>query len=78
MTLLNVHGAGYSIIFCSGREDLYREQTERFIKKHLDFEYELFMRKAGDDRKDSLVKEEIYNNNIAPKYNISARTSPLI
>jgi hypothetical protein len=28
------------------------------------------MRKAGDDRKDSLVKEEIYNNNIAPKYNV--------
>jgi predicted kinase len=65
-----MHGAGYSIIFCSGREDVYREQTERFIKKHLDFEYELFMRKAGDDRKDSLVKEEIYNNNIAPKYNV--------
>lgn len=65
-----MHGAGYSIIFCSGREDVYREQTERFIKKHLDFKYELFMRKAGDDRKDSLVKEEIYNNNIAPKYNV--------
>lgn len=62
--------AGFKIVFCSGREDLYREQTERFIKKHLDFEYELFMRKAGDQRKDSIIKEEIYNNQISPKYNV--------
>src|SRR5579885_2339419 len=62
-----MHKAGYKIVFCSGREDLYREQTERFIQKHLSFEYELFMRKTSDQRKDSIIKEEIYNNNIAPK-----------
>jgi hypothetical protein len=28
------------------------------------------MRKTGDMRKDSLVKEEIYNSNIAPNYNV--------
>lgn len=62
--------AGYQIVFCSGREDMYREQTNTFIKKHLDFEYKLFMRKSGDDRKDSIIKEEIYNNHIAPNYNV--------
>lgn len=61
---------GYKIVFCSGREDIYREQTERFIKKHLDLKYELHMRKSGDQRKDSIIKEEIYNNQIAPKYNV--------
>lgn len=62
--------AGYKIIFCSGREDMYRDQTNTFIKKHLNFEYKLFMRKYGDDRKDSIIKEEIYNNHIAPNYNV--------
>jgi len=62
--------AGYHIIFCSGREDCYREQTERFLKKHISFNYELHMRKSGDMRKDSFVKEEIYNTHIAPYYNV--------
>ena len=65
-----MHKAGYKIVFCSGREDIYRDQTERFIQKHLSFEYELFMRKTSDQRKDSIIKEEIYNGHIAPRYNI--------
>lgn len=70
VVLENLHKAGYKIIFCSGREDCYREQTERFIKKHLAVEYELHMRKTGDLRKDSIVKSEIYDGNIAPNYNV--------
>lgn len=61
---------GYSIVFCSGREDCYREQTELFLKKHLGCEYELHMRKTGDMRKDSIIKEEIYHTNITPNYNV--------
>lgn len=68
--LNNMFKAGYHIIFCSGREDCYRPQTVEFIQKHLNVQYELFMRKTGDLRKDSVVKEEIYNGNIAPNYNI--------
>jgi predicted kinase len=33
-------------------------------------EYQLFMRKTDDFRKDSIVKEEIYQNNIEGKYNV--------
>lgn len=62
--------AGYSIVFCSGREDCYRQQTEQFIKKHLGVKYELFMRQTGDQRKDSVIKGEIYDKKIAPKYNV--------
>lgn len=65
-----LYKAGHKIIFCSGREDCYRPQTETFIKKHLGIEYELFMRKTSDQRKDSIIKEEIYNAHIAPRYNV--------
>jgi predicted kinase len=56
------------IIFCSGREDKYEPETRRFIEKHAIKNYKLFMRKTGDMRKDSIVKQEIYENNIQNKY----------
>jgi len=62
--------AGHHIIFCSGREDTYREQTERFLKKHLNIQYTLLMRKGEDLRKDSIIKSEIYDGHIAPNYNV--------
>lgn len=65
------------IIFVSGRDDLYREQTIQWLMEHLDFpkkdsdDYiELYMRKHGDVRKDSIVKEEIFHEHIEGKYNI--------
>jgi predicted kinase len=61
---------GYKIIFCSGREDCFRPQTESFLKKHTGFEYTLFMRKTHDQRKDSIIKSEIYDEHIAPNYNV--------
>jgi hypothetical protein len=61
---------GFSILFCSGREDIYRNQTEIFLKDNLpSIEYKLFMRKEHDQRKDSIVKEEIFNEHIRPNYN---------
>jgi predicted kinase len=66
-----MYKSGYRIIFCSGREDLYREQTERFLNKHLSVQYELHMRKAHDTRKDNVIKGEIYDSKIAPFYNVS-------
>ena len=65
-----MHKSGYGVIFCSGREDKYREQTEKFLNKHLSVPYVLHMRKSGDQRKDSIVKEEIYNGKIKPKTNV--------
>jgi predicted kinase len=65
-----MHKEGYQIIFCSGREDCYREQTERFIKKHLSVPYQLLMRKTHDQRKDSIIKSEIFDEHIGPNYNV--------
>ena len=64
--------AGYKIIFCSGREDKYESQTRSFIEAYCDGidEYQLFMRKSQDFRKDALIKEEIYEARVAGKYNV--------
>jgi predicted kinase len=79
-TVLAHYKAGRKIIFCSGREDKYRPETIRFIEKYCrdkgldnedyDMEYQLFMRKTDDFRKDSIIKEEIYQENIEGKYNV--------
>jgi predicted kinase len=61
--------AGYKIIFCSGRMEKDRAPTMRFINKYLpDVEYRLFMRRDDDFRKDYVIKEEIFNNNIKDKF----------
>jgi predicted kinase len=59
---------GHKIIFLSGREDQYREPTERFLRKHLgeEFPYLLLMRKTADKRKDAIVKQEILEREILP------------
>jgi predicted secreted acid phosphatase len=51
--------AGNRIIFCSGRSDDSRDVTTRWLHSNgFDFEA-LFMRRAGDYRKDSVVKVEL-------------------
>lgn len=64
--------AGYELIFVSGREDKYRESSEAFIKEYIPahFEWKLYMRKSGDFRKDSIVKEEIFDHKIDGYYNV--------
>lgn len=81
-TLKLFDDAGYTIIFCSGREDKFKEPTERFISQHFTsnkqdyaekpFErsYYLYMRKTGDQRKDSIIKREIFEAHILNKFNI--------
>lgn len=60
-----------AIIFVSGREDKYKPQTERWLKKHNITSYDgLFMRKTGDFRKDTVIKKEIYTKHIEGKYDV--------
>ena len=59
------------ILFTSGREEKFREPTERFLAEHLPgIPYLLYMRATGDMRKDSYVKEEMFNEHIRGKWNI--------
>ena len=59
--------AGLQIIFLSGREYKYADPTERFLDKcEFDDDYVLIMRKDEDNRKDSIIKWELYEKHIKP------------
>ena len=61
---------GYTCIFTSGRKEASRTQTNNWLSE-LGFAGErLFMRADDDNRKDTIVKKEIYMNNIAGKYRV--------
>lgn len=66
--------AGHSILFTSGRDGSCREITETWLDQHYgeDRVWGLFMRKAGDQRADWIVKAEIFDNEIRNKWNIRA------
>lgn len=67
----NFYEKNTAILFCSGRKDEYEPQTRTFLDKHFPgMNYSLFMRKTVDNRKDSIIKEEIYRANIEGKYNV--------
>lgn len=56
------------VILVSGREDKYRPQTEKFLIKHKIKHLDLFMRKTGDFRNDTIIKQEIFDEHIKGKY----------
>ena len=60
-----------NIIVVSGRTDDGKEQTENWLQQHGVKYQHIYMRKKGDMRKDSIVKEEIYHNFIRDRFNIS-------
>jgi hypothetical protein len=62
----------YKEIFVSGRPENYRDVTMEWLgRNNLISGFEtLLMRKAGDFREDSLVKEEIYYADIQPFYSV--------
>lgn len=67
------HKAGYKILFVSGREEKDREPTERFYKMHFpEVEYELYMRPTGNQEKDVVIKERIFNEHIKGRYFVAA------
>jgi len=59
--LVVILDAVYDIVFCTGRRESVREQTESWIKSNfpLDFCYKLLMRKDNDFRHDTIIKPEL-------------------
>jgi predicted kinase len=55
-----MRSAGYSIIFVSGRDGSAWEDTWEWLDKHFGGTFSMLMRKTGDNRKDAIVKREIY------------------
>lgn len=72
-TVYALYGHGYEIVLVSGRQDSCRRATELWLDTHLGLRYaDLFMRKAGDFRRDYEVKAEIFDNEIRHNYNVLA------
>lgn len=68
-----VQSAAYDnvIIIMSGRDESCREITMEWLSSHVgqDWDY-LFMRPEGDNRRDDIVKLELFNNNIRDKFHV--------
>ncbi len=64
---------GFAVIFTSGRDDTYRQQTEYWLRRHLNWvpgEYELHMRMAGDYTADDSMKESWLTTRILSEYRV--------
>lgn len=65
------HAAGKLVIFMSGRTDACREATEEWLREHVGVPWEaLHMRAAGDVRKDSVVKLELFDRHVREHYDV--------
>lgn len=61
---------GIKVIIMSGRDSICRKETEDWLELH-DIPYsELFMRAMNDNRRDSIVKSELFQNHIKDNYNV--------
>ncbi len=58
------------IIILSGRTDDGKELTQKWLREYKVNYTALYMRASGDMRKDSIIKQEIYEQLIRPQYNI--------
>ncbi len=69
--IVNTHARDLrTILIVSGRSDECREETEMWLYKHGVNCHGLFMRMAGDNRQDAIVKKELYFEHIYQKYNV--------
>lgn len=66
--------AGCVVIFLSGRDETCRDDTVAWLSEHvIDREYQdthLFMRPAGDTRKDSIVKLELFDEHVRDSFDV--------
>ena len=58
------------IIVMSGREDVCREDTSKWLARHVIPHDMLLMRPAGDYRPDDIVKAELFDTHIADRYDV--------
>lgn len=62
---MNYEGWQYNVIFCSGRPERCRADTEWWLREVCGIsDFILFMRKDGDFRADNIVKQEILDKHI--------------
>jgi uncharacterized HAD superfamily protein len=70
--IINKFKQDYKIILITGREEIpeVKKNTLNWLNKHNIYFDNIYFRPLKDNRKDSLIKEEIYENNIKDKYEV--------
>lgn len=58
------------VVFLSGRDEQFRPQSERWLAANGVENPVLFMRAHGDLRSDSIVKQELFFAEVAPRFNV--------
>lgn len=67
-----LHAAGHRVVFLSGRSDKCRAETEEWLKKHVAVPFDaLHMRAHGDNRRDSIVKVELFDAHVRDAYDVT-------
>lgn len=66
--IVNNYRPDYTVFIVSGRQDSCKEVTEKWLRDNHIIYNNLLMRKTGDTRKDSIIKQEIYEEHIKDKY----------
>ena len=66
-----LRASDYTIVFFSGRDAVCRPETTVWLNEHFGWhraDYELFMRPEQDNRKDSIIKQELFEQHILGRY----------
>ena len=69
----SMQSVGYAIVFLSGRDAVCRSETTAWLNEHFGWQasdYELLMRPQQDNRKDALIKQELFVQHIQGRYYI--------
>jgi len=61
---------GFTIVYLSGRDGSSYDMSKKWLIDNKFPDGNMYMRKAKDNRKDSIIKEEIFNNDISSNYDV--------
>ena len=65
-----VADAGYAIVVVSGRDEVCRDSSVQWLDQYLSRPYALLMRAHGDNRRDEVVKSEMWQAVQAQGYDV--------
>ena len=71
INLVKALASAYAIVFFSGRDAVCRAETTAWLKQYFGWQpndYELFMRSERDNRKDVIIKQELFEKRIVGRY----------
>jgi len=72
INLVHILSDFYPILFLSGRDEICRPQTEKWLEQntYIKSYSKLFMRPQGNNEKDSIIKRRIYDTKIKNVYDV--------